>query len=234
MTGGRWLVVTGARSAIGRAVAEGWKARGGKVLGLSRYPDLPGMDRVLTVDLTAPEAAAAALSEVLEETGIRPRAFLHAAGVVFADDARHTTVDERRRMLAVNLEAGFTLMAGLAGRVARPASFVLVSSVDVGRAPRAGPSAVYGAAKAGLEALARHLAVEWGAEGIRVNAVRPGPMAGGMGIFGDASAYAARTADHSLPTAEEVAAAALFLLGPEASGITGQVLAVDHGFGLEY
>ncbi len=234
MTGRDWLVITGARSAIGRCVAQGWQARGGRVLGLSRYPDLSGTDRVLAADLSAPEAAAAALSELLEETGIIPRGFVHAAGVVFADEALNTTVDERRRMLSVNLEAAFTLMTALAGRTAAPASFVLISSVDAMRAPGAGPAAVYGAAKAGLEALVRHLAVEWGMQGIRINAIRPGPMAGGMGIRRDPASYAARTADRRLPTPEEVGDAALFLLGAGARGITGQILAVDHGFGLAY
>jgi enoyl-[acyl-carrier-protein] reductase (NADH) len=66
--------------------------------------------------------------------------------------------------------------------------------------------------------------------------VRLGPLEeGGMG--GDVSLRAglrALTADGGLVTAEEAAAAVLFLLSDRASGITGQTLVVDHGFGLAY
>jgi NAD(P)-dependent dehydrogenase (short-subunit alcohol dehydrogenase family) len=234
VSGPGWLVLSGARSSIGQCVAERWHRRGGRVLGVSRTPDLPGVDVVITLDLSRPDGITEPLTEVLERGRIAPHAFVHAAGVVFADRARHTTADERRRTLAVNLESAFVLMNALEPRMGAGGSSVLVSSIDAAMAPAAGPSAIYGAAKAGLEALVRHLAVEWGPEGRRINAVRPGPMAGGMGVNADAARYAGRAADRRLTTAAEVADAVVFLLGEEASGITGQILTVDHGFGLEY
>jgi len=58
-----------------------------------------------------------------------------------------------------------------------------------------------------------------------------GGMAAGESLK---AAFRRQTADGRLPDADEVADAVLFLLGPSAAGITGQTIAVDHGFGLAY
>ncbi len=94
---------------------------------------------------------------------------------------------------------------------------------------------VMGVAKAALEASVRYLAFGMGGEGARVNAISAGPVktlsAAGIGGFGKIL----RQVEKQAPlrrniTAEEVAAAAVFLLSPQASAITGEVLHVDCGF----
>ncbi len=235
--GDRWLILTGARCPTGQAIARGWRALpGGRVLGISRQPDLPGVDAVLVGDLRQPAAVADRLAEWLTGLPHGPAALVHAAGLVYADAALATTADEWEQTLAVNLRAALTVARPVVARMAGGGAIVLVSSVDAVRVPRSGPDAAYAAAKAGLEALGRHAAVEWGPRAIRVNTVRLGPLEeGGMG--GGASLRAglgALTADGGLVTAEEAAAAVLFLLSDRASGITGQTLVVDHGFGLAY
>lgn len=93
----------------------------------------------------------------------------------------------------------------------------------------------YGAAKTGLLGLTRTLAVEWGKDGIRVNAVAAGLTRSRMtaGTFAEEGWTAptlARTPLGRLGEPEDIAAAILFLTSPAASWITGQTLAVDGGY----
>jgi 2,4-dienoyl-CoA reductase [(3E)-enoyl-CoA-producing], peroxisomal len=92
-------------------------------------------------------------------------------------------------------------------------------------------------AKAGVDALTRTLAAEWGPCGIRVNAVAPGPVEGSEGVrrlINDAARQ--RIAEQCplgrMATVEEIAAAALFLCSDSASFITGVTLVVDGGLWL--
>lgn len=238
MQKGDWLVLAGARSGIGLGAARGWRARGGRVLALSRYPEtLVGpFDDVIEADFRLPLDAVVRLAEWSASYKPAVAGFLYAAGLVYADRVMSTTADEWRQTLAVNLEAPFSLARALKAQFTHPAHVVMVSSVDARRAPRLGPDAAYGAAKAGLESLVRHLAVEWGPDHVRVNAIAPGPMDGGMGASdpGAVAAFGQQAADGQLVTAEEVADVALFLLSEPSRALTGQILAVDHGFGLLY
>ena len=93
-----------------------------------------------------------------------------------------------------------------------------------------------GAARAGVDNLTKSLAVEWGASGVRVNAVAPGTIASsGMDNyspeFRDSLFKKAEKLNkaHRLGTEEEIASAVIFLLSPSASFITGETLKVDGG-----
>ena len=92
-----------------------------------------------------------------------------------------------------------------------------------------------GLAKASLEAATRYLAFSLGPEGIRANAISAGPIktlaASGIGNFGKLLSYNAQHAPlRRNVTIDEVGNAAAFLLGPLASGITGEILYVDAGY----
>jgi NAD(P)-dependent dehydrogenase (short-subunit alcohol dehydrogenase family) len=94
----------------------------------------------------------------------------------------------------------------------------------------------YGAAKAGIHAMTRSMAVEWGRGGIRVNAIAPGyvrtPLMAKLEQEGkvDTSAIARRAPLGRLGTPEEMAEAVFFLASPAASYIAGTVLNVDGGW----
>jgi NAD(P)-dependent dehydrogenase (short-subunit alcohol dehydrogenase family) len=226
-----WLVLTGATSAVGQAVAAAWREAGGPVLGVSRMAEGSGCDDWVVGDLRSPWSVA---DRVRTAVANRPvGALVHAAGLVYADAAVRTTPDEWDQTMAVNLTAAFALARTLAPLLTAPQGVVLVGSIDAHWAPRDGPDAAYGAAKAGLLGLVRHLAVEWGPAGLRVNVVLPGPMTSGMGVSAEmAAARGAGAVDGQWTSPAEVAAAVFFLL--TARGITGQALAVDHGWQLGY
>ncbi|XP_012590433.1 PREDICTED: peroxisomal 2,4-dienoyl-CoA reductase-like [Condylura cristata] len=92
-----------------------------------------------------------------------------------------------------------------------------------------------GSAKAAVDAMTRHLAVEWGPQDIRVNSLAPGPISGTEGLrrLGGPEASVSRKAQASplrrLGNKTEVAHAALYLASPLASYVTGALLVVDGG-----
>ncbi|CAB1129654.1 NAD(P)-dependent oxidoreductase [Candidatus Hydrogenisulfobacillus filiaventi] len=230
------VVLTGAGSAIAAELYRRWEERGWTVVALSRRrpPHLPAAVRWLQADLAREAETVRDLGRALAAEG-PVRGFVHLAGTLYADRALATTGDEWRRTLAVNLSAAFFLAQALAPRMGPGAAIVFVSSVDARLSARPGPAAAYGASKAGLEGLVPHLAQEWGPHGIRVNAVAPGALETGLGPEGPvAAAVAADVALGRLGRPAEVAAAIDFLLGDEASYITGQVLRVDGGLNLGY
>lgn len=111
-------------------------------------------------------------------------------------------------------------------------SIVHVSSVH-GQRAQAGMAA-YAMGKAALDALVRASAVEWGARGVRCNAVLPGfvPVERNKARWSDPAAAAELLANHPLGrfvTAEDVAQVVAFLLGPDSRAVTGASLPVDGG-----
>jgi enoyl-[acyl-carrier protein] reductase I len=117
----------------------------------------------------------------------------------------------------------------------RPASLVTLTYLG---AERAMPNYnVMGLAKASLEANVRYMAFSLGSKGIRVNAISAGPIktlaAAGIGDFGQILRYNEKVAPlHRNVTTQEVGNTAAFLASDLASGITGQVIYVDGGFGV--
>jgi NAD(P)-dependent dehydrogenase (short-subunit alcohol dehydrogenase family) len=223
VTDPRTAIVTGAAAGIGRATASRLAADGWQVVGID-LTDAPADGAELLVgdagDAAILEAAVARIGGSLD-------ALVCSAGIPPTGpwESREHWDDVMRIDLTAPYEALRVCWPAL---IAARGSAVLVGSI-VGAVEGSLRSPAYAAAKAGLEGLARSMAVIGAPGGVRVNVVAPGAIATD---FDERLLPADHRTDVPLGrmgTADEVAAVIGFLIGPDASYVTGAVWTVDGG-----
>jgi NAD(P)-dependent dehydrogenase (short-subunit alcohol dehydrogenase family) len=242
---GRRVLVTGGGSGIGRSIALGACAAGARVLVAGRRSAAleevvgsapgPGEMSFFTADVTEPTAVAALLSACRERfgglDGVVAAAGVHSVGPsADLDDA------ELRRVLETNLLGAFrvTRAAGRMMLEAGSGSIVEVASLSsFGAFPG---RLAYTVSKAGVLAMTKTLAAEWGRRGVRVNALAPGfvrtPIQESLIARGllDLEALERRTPMGRRGEAEDMVEPALFLLSDASRFVTGHTLVVDGGW----
>ncbi|HQZ37991.1 MAG TPA: SDR family oxidoreductase [Vicinamibacterales bacterium] len=229
---GRGAIVAGGGGGIGQAVCARLLESGAQVVSIDRDDCRPpnGAGAVVC-DLTDSAEVAAAVAAAHHRTG-RIDIVVHCAGITRDGPLVRMSDDDWRAVMAANLDSAFYLLrsTGPLLRATGAGAVVLVSSIN-GERGKAG-QANYAASKAGLIALGRTTAREWGRHHVRVNVVSPGwtetPMTAGLPDQLRARALA-DTALGRLGRPDEVAGAVLFLCSDESRHITGQVLRVDGG-----
>jgi len=229
-------LVTGAASGLGRAVVGWLRAAGWRTAGIDLSP-AAGADFDAVADITDGDALAGAVAAAVEHLGGLDGAAA-CAGVnatSFALGHRLPRADWDR-LLSVNLTGAFlTAQAVLPHLVSRRGALVIVSSVSAHHPlPGAGH---YSAAKAGVVALTRSLALEYAAAGVRVNSVAPGYMDTPMSSPVLGRENLRRRIEETIPLGRiaepgDVAEVVGWLLTPGARYLTGQDVTVDGGLGL--
>jgi NAD(P)-dependent dehydrogenase (short-subunit alcohol dehydrogenase family) len=218
-------LVTGAGHGIGLAVARRLAGDGWRVVAADREPgaDAPGI-RSVQADV-ADEREVAALVDGIRITEGRLDALVSNAGIMVRKPLKQLTLAEWSRVIGTNLTACF-LLARAAEDLLRAARGGIVTIAST-RAHMSEPDTEsYAASKGGLVALTHALAVSLGPD-VRVNCISPGWI--------EVKGEALRPDDHAqhpvgrVGRAEDIAAMAAFLLGPESGFITGAEFVVDGG-----
>jgi NAD(P)-dependent dehydrogenase (short-subunit alcohol dehydrogenase family) len=240
------VLVTGATSGIGQAIARRCAGEGARVLATGRDEERlaelarePAAIACHAADLHSATGADACVAAAISAFG-RLDGLVHSAGIVRRrEDIRDTTDQQWAEMISANLDSSFRL-ARACLRVMVPhgtGSIVLVGSQ---LAHVASPGyASYCASKGGVEALVRALAVDFGPSGIRVNSLTPGVVATPLAYvdrpdFDDqVEAIAARLPLRRIGQPEDLAGPAVFLLSDDSAWMTGQSLVIDGGFTIQ-
>lgn len=243
---GKTVIITGASSGIGQAAALLFAAEGAAlVLGARREAALDalvvrigaagGRAVQLAGDVRDEQFAADLVALALARFGRLDVAFNNAGTLGPLGPTPEIALADWNDTIAVNLSGAFLAAKHqLPAMVRQGAGSVIFTSTFVGHTAGFPGVAAYAASKAGLVGLTQALATEFGAQGIRVNALLPGgtdtPMAHEMSTTPEAlRKVASLHALQRLARPEELARVALFLASEAASFVTGSALLADGG-----
>ena len=240
---GKVCIVTGGAGGIGHAIAKAFSSAGAVVVVASRNKDnldavvaeLGGSAAAVVTDVTVPDDVEKLVSRTVALFGRLDVMVCNSGGALRMGKPEKETYEHWRAVTALNLDSVFLCCTAAARQMIKQGGggrIVNVSSMagSHGQATMIG----YGAAKAAVNNLSSGLADAWARHGICVNAVAPGltatPVLKKMGWIPEGKVDKQGRAVSELqraPSPEEVAQLVLFLAGPGAGTVTGQVMPIE-------
>ena len=239
------VIVFGGTTGINFGIADAFARQGADVTVVSRRRE--NVDRAVVELAAHGHRAAGACADVrdFESVGLALRESLARFGPVdvlvsgaagnFLCSANRMSANGFKSVVDIDLVGSFHVLRQAFEHLRKPGAAVInITAPQSAIAMRYQAHAC--AAKAGVDQLTRVLALEWGADGIRVNAISPGPIAGTEGVkrlMGQTEADRAQATacvpPERLGTLDDIANLALFLASPYASYISGAVIPCDGG-----
>ncbi|GAA1614650.1 SDR family NAD(P)-dependent oxidoreductase [Actinoplanes couchii] len=231
-------VVTGGGSGIGAAVVAALRSGGARVASFDLHPGEPADGLLpITADVSDRASLERGADRTAAEFGVID-ILVNCAGVSAVGGVDGNDDDEWRRVLDINVTGIARSTAAVLPHLRRSSHASIVNISSIAATAGLPQRALYSASKGAVHALTLATAADLIADGIRVNCVAPGTvdtpwvarlLARTDDPVGEKARLAARQPTGRLVTAEEVAAAVLYLASPAAGATTGTSLAVDGG-----
>ena len=245
---GRVAVVTGGGRAIGLACVQALAEAGARVVIADHDPAIAAEGQaemrhaghsveVMEMDVTKPVQVTQAAADLAKRLG-GVDILVNNAGIARSDTPAEKVADEHwLNVLDVNLNGVFWCCRAFGGQMVTrgKGSIVNVGSMSGFIVNRPQPQSYYNASKAAVHHLTRSLAAEWGARGVRVNAVAPTYIDTPLNRFGMENPEMFKywidgTPMRRMGTVEEIGSVVLFLASDAASLLTGTIVLADGGY----
>lgn len=241
-------IVTGGAGGIGRATSLAFAAEGAKVAVVDLNAEAAeavaeeiraagGTALAIGADVSSEADIERVVASVVDGFGGIDVVF-NNAGIIRRTTAVETTVEEWDRVFGVNVRAIFLMCKHVVPVMAAAGGGSIINTGSGWGLKGGGRAVSYCASKGAVVNLTRALAIDHGAQGIRVNSVNPGDVDTGMlrdearQLAQDTAGFLAEAADRPLGRMgqpEEIAAAVVWLASDESSYVTGAALSVDGG-----
>jgi NAD(P)-dependent dehydrogenase (short-subunit alcohol dehydrogenase family) len=245
---GRTALVTGGGQAIGLACVDALAEAGAKVVIADINPAIAEEGRdamrkkgheveIALMDVTKPDRVTAVADDIVRRHG-RIDILVNNAGIARSETPAETVADEHwLNVIDVNLNGTFWCCRAFGRHMleAKSGSIVNIGSMSGFIVNKPQEQAFYNASKAAVHHLTKSLAAEWGARGVRVNAVAPTYINTPLNAFVKDNpkmydAWIGGTPMGRMGEVEEIASVVLFLAGDAASLMTGSIVVVDGGY----
>ena len=234
------VIVTGASSGIGFAIAQAYLQRGDNVVGNARTAERlaqaatklgnPANFLAVAGDIAKPETAKALFDQAIKHFG-GVDVLINNAGVFIAKPVNHYTETDLNALVATNLQGFFyPVQQAVTHMQAHGGGHIVSITANIGLQPTAKlPATLPVLIKGGINAATRHLAVELAPANIRVNAVAPGIIQTPLhGSFADSEAFLNQLSPSGKTgTVQDIVAAVLYLT--DSAYVSGTIMAVDGG-----